>query len=126
MSKEINRICGDLHNTLDKLKGVVRKGNPIPPINTVYQWFVTMSPIEITTDQRPVIGLNTTDHHFETIFFFNGMRIYLSFSYEHTEYGGHPFIDFTTEIHLIDELDPDEYMDAEIIKRLQNNFNLKI
>ncbi len=39
---------------------------------------------------------------------------------------GHPFIDFTTEIHLIDELDPDEYMDAEIIKRLQNNFNLKI
>jgi len=29
MSKEISRICGDLHNTLDKLKGVVRKGKPI-------------------------------------------------------------------------------------------------
>jgi len=126
MSKETIRICGDLHNTLDKLKGVVRKGNPIPSANTVFQWFVKMSPVEIITNRPPVIGLNTKADNFEAIFFFNSMKVYLSLKYSHTDYRGHAYIYFATEIHLIDELDPDEYRDAEVIKYLQNNFNIEI
>ncbi len=123
MSKETIRICGDLHNTLDKLKGIVRKGKPIPSANTVFQWFVKMTPVEIITNRPPIIGLNTKADNFETIFFFNSMRVYLSLSYRHTDYRGHPFIDFTTEICFVDELDPDDYIDAKLIEHLQKNFH---
>ncbi len=126
MSREINIIYGALHNTLDKLKAVVRKGKPIPSVNEVYQLFTTISPVEIKTDRPPIIRLNTKADNFETIFFFNNMKMYLSLSYRHIEYRGHPFIDFTTEIHFIDGLSPDDYRDAEIIKYLQNNFNIQI
>ncbi len=57
MPKEINIIYGALHNTLDKLKAMVRKGNPIPQANEVYQIFRIISPVEIKTDQPPIIGL---------------------------------------------------------------------
>ncbi len=123
MSKEINIIYGALHNTLDKLKGMIRKGKPVLTANEVYQIFTTISPVEIKTDQPPIIGLNTKAGNFEAIFFFNSMRVYLSLKYRHTDYRGHPFIDFTTEICFIDELDPDDYMDAKLIEHLQKNFH---
>ncbi len=126
MSKEINMIYGALHNTLDKLKGVVRKGQPIPPVNDIYQWFTTISPVEIKTDRSPIISINTKDNHFETIFFFNGIKTYLSLDYKHTEHRGHPFIFFTTAIEFIDALCPDDYMDAKIIEHLQTNFDIQI
>ncbi len=123
MSKEINHLYGALHNTLDKLKGVVRKGKVIPSAEEIYEWFITISPIEIKTNRPPIISSNTKADNFEAIFFFNSMRVYLSLKYNPMEYRGNPFIAFTTEIHFIDELDPDDYMDAKVIEHLQKNFH---
>lgn len=126
MSGKINIIESALHNTLDKLKAVVRKGKPIPPVNDIYHWFTAISPVEIKTDHPPIVSLYPKTTHLETLFFFNGLRVYLSLSYRHTEYRGYPFIDFTTEIYFIDEFYPQDYMEVEKIKYLQDNFDIQI
>ena len=126
MSSRINIIENTLHNTLDKLKGVIRKGKPIPPVNDIYHWFTTISPIKIKTDHLPLVSFVPKKAHFESIFFFNGLKVYLMLSYRHTTYRGHPFIDFNTEIYFLDNLNLEDYMDSEKIKYLQNNFDIKI
>lgn len=126
MSKKANQIYGALHNTLDKLKAVIRKGKPVPPVKDIYQWFTTISPVEIKTEHPPINSIHAKDNHFETIFFFNGMRVYLSLIYRHAEYRGHPYIDFTTEIYFIDEFYPDDDLEEEKIKYLQDNFHIQI
>ncbi len=126
MSKEMNKIYGALHNTLDKLKAVVRKGKPVPPVNDIYQWFTTISPVEIKTDRSPIIGINPKANEFKAIFFFNDMKVYLFLGSRNTEHRGHPFIFFTTAIEFIDALCPDNYKDAKIIEHLQTNFDIQI
>jgi len=126
MSKEINILKSAIHNTLDKLKGRVRKENPIPPLNEIYQWFVNMSPIPIITDKKPISKFNLEENTLEALFFFNGHRVYIYFLIRPTKYRGGPYIYFAEEICFIHELDPEDYLDSELIIQIQRSFDIEI
>lgn len=109
--KQSSQIHSALHNTLAKTKAHIRRHNEIPSAETVFDWFQQMCEYKIIKDKAPIDASNEEANKFETIFFFNKMRVYLVMEYEVREYRGTPYFNASFGHTFINSLDPDEYLD---------------
>jgi hypothetical protein len=124
--RKIRIIEGALNNTLDKLKATVRQSEELPGVDIVFQWFQQLSPIPLKEDAPPLDASDKVQLHFEAIFFFNGIKLYVEQKHEFTEHGGHLFLHVTNHDDILNDLDPNEYYDEVLIARIQKKFGLKL
>lgn len=123
-NKQYQQIQSCLQNTLEKTKAYIRRTNEIPSTETVFSWFQQMSEYKIVKDKSPIDASNIESNQFEAIFFFNNMRVHLQLEFENDEHRGHPYFNANFLFNFIDELDPDDYFDKQIIDYLKAKFHL--
>ena len=124
--RQIRMIDGALNNMLDKMKATVRQGEELPAVDTAFQWFQQLSPVPLITDAPHLNASNKAQLHFEAIFFFNGIRLYVDQTHEFTEFRGHPYLKVLNNHNFLEDLDPEEYHDKILIAHIEEKFGFQL
>ncbi len=117
-------IEGALNNTLDKIKAAVRQGEELPEVDKAFQWFQQSSPIPLIADAPPLNASDKAQLHFEAIFFFNGIKLYVEQTHEFTEYRGHPFLNVLNNHNFLEDLNTKKCYDNVLITHIKSKFGL--
>jgi hypothetical protein len=124
-NREINQIYAALHNTLEKTKAHIRSTGAIPAAETVFTWFQTMLHFSVINDKAPLDASDKANQKFEAFFFFNSFKVHLQLTYKESQYRGHPFFDACFDFTFLNDLDPDDYVDAEKLDYYKTKFNIE-
>jgi len=124
--RQIKMIEGALNNMLDKMKATVRQGKELRDVHTAFQWFQQLSPIPLIANTPPLNGSDKAQLHFEAIFFFNGIRLYVDQTHEFTEFRGHPYLEVLNNHNFLGDLNPEEYYDKILIDHIEEKFGLQL
>ncbi len=126
--KQTQHIRGALNNTLDMLKGIVRRGEKLPDGDSLFERFSQMVPFPIQKDTPSQFHYNRRKRYFEALFCFNGEQVYLWLEHEDRHYRGNPYIQFYGGYEFINLFDPEEYYYSRIISHIKKitklNMNL--